>query len=358
MADILIKNGRVWDGERFYYSDILINMGKIEKILPKINTVADFIYDAAGKTVLPGLVDMHAHLRTLSSDSIGVQAEMGCFPFGVTAAADTEGCSGNKYLSDLLMVKNVVFVTAAIKDNKPDFEYISQRLSQYKEKAIGIKVFYDLGSYETWSLELLEEICAFARKKGLKVMVHSTNAPSSMSDIVSVLKKGDILTHIFHGGKNSSAKDNYNCMIEAKNRGIIVDLGFEGINHTDFGVFKNAIDKGVKPDTISTDITKFSVCTLGGRYGMTMVMSAAKTLGMSEEEIFKAVTSAPAVALGKTAWWGHIKEGRCGDVTVLDYGDEGFNLTDCFGNNIKSEKGYRCALTVVNGRVIYRNALL
>ena len=356
MADILIKNGRIWDGEEFYCSDILIDNGKIKSILPKIDTDADFVYDATGKTVLPGLVDIHAHLRTLSSESIGVQAEMGCFPFGVTAAADTEGCAGDKYLSDLLMVKNVVFVTAAMKDNKPDFEYISQRLKDYGENAVGIKVFYDLCSYKDWSMKLLEEICSFAHKRSLKVMVHSTNSPSPMRDIVSVLKKGDILTHAFHGGINSGAEDDYDCIIKAKNRGITIDLGFEGINHTDFSVLKHAIDIGIKPDVMGTDITKFSVYTLGGRYGMTMVMSAAKKLGMSEEEIFKAVTSAPAAALGKTALWGHIKEGRCADITVLDYADEGFNLTDCFGNNMKSDNGYKCVLTVADGRVIYRNS--
>ena len=354
MADILIKNGRVWDGEKFYYSDILIDNGKIKEILPKINADADFVYEASGKIVSPGLVDIHTHLRTLSSESIGVQAEMGCFPFGVTAAADTEGCAGNKYLSDLLMVKNVVFVTAVIKDNKPDFEYISQRLEDYGDKAVGLKVFYDSCSYKDWRIELLEEICSFAHKKNLKVMVHSTNSPSSMGDIVSVLERGDILTHAFHGGVNSGAEDGYDCIIKAKNKGITVDLGFEGISHTDFNVFKNALDMGVRPDVIGTDITKYSVCTLGGRYGMTMVMSIVKTLGMSEEDIFKAVTSAPAAALGKDAQWGHIKAGRCADIAVLDYGDYGFNITDCFGNNIKSDKGYKCVLTVADGRVIYR----
>jgi dihydroorotase len=354
LVDILIKDGRVWDGEKFYYSDILIDNGKIIEILPKINIDADFVYDASGKTVLAGLVDIHTHLKTLSSESIGVQAEMGCFPFGVTAAADTEGCAGNKSLSDLLMVKNVVFVTAIIKDNKPDFQYISQKLEEYGEKAAGIKVFYDTGSYKDWSLELLEEICSFAHKKNLKVMVHSTNSPSSMADIVSVLERGDILTHAFHGGVNSGAEDDYAAIITAKRRGITIDLGFEGISHTDFNVLKNAIDAGILPDVIGTDITKYSVCTLGGRYGMTMVMSIVKTLGMIEKEIFKAVTSAPARALGKDAQWGHIKTGRCADIAVLDYGDNGFNLTDCFGNNIKSDKGYKCVLTVVDGRIIYR----
>ena len=107
-------------------------------------------------------------------------------------------------------------------------------------------------------------------------------------------------------------------------------------------------------DTISTDITKFSAYKRGGRYGMTMCMSIAKTLGMDEESVFRAVTSAPAKVLKKEDEWGYLKEGRQADVAVFDYTSEGFNLTDKAGNHIESESGYRCVLTLVNGEVVYR----
>ncbi|MBQ7089544.1 MAG: hypothetical protein IJN82_00330 [Clostridia bacterium] len=57
MAKILIKNGRVWDGERFFYADVLTNGAEIAQIAPDLSEKADFIYDACGKTVSAGLVD-------------------------------------------------------------------------------------------------------------------------------------------------------------------------------------------------------------------------------------------------------------------------------------------------------------
>ena len=88
---------------------------------------------------------------------------------------------------------------------------------------------------------------------------------------------------------------------------------------------------------------------------MTMCMSIAKHLGMSEEDIFRAVTSSPAKALGKENEWGHLKVGRCADIAVFDYTNEGCDFADKAGNHIVSEKGYRCLLTVADGELVYRN---
>jgi imidazolonepropionase-like amidohydrolase len=84
-------------------------------------------------------------------------------------------------------------------------------------------------------------------------------------------------------------------------------------------------------------------------------MNIARTLGMQEEDIFRAVTSNPAKALEKESGWGYLRVGRIADIAVLDYTDEGFDLTDKAGNHIKSPKGYRCVLTVSDGQVVYRN---
>ena len=76
---------------------------------------------------------------------------------------------------------------------------------------------------------------------------------------------------------------------------------------------------------------------------------------MREEDIFRAVTSNPAKALGQESEWGYLQVGRIADIAVLDYTDEGFDLTDKAGNHIGSQKGYRCVLTVSDGQVVYRN---
>ena len=186
-------------------------------------------------------------------------------------------------------------------------------------------------------------------------MVHSSNSPVPMGELLEALRAGDILTHAYHGGKNNVSEDGYECIKEAKRCGVIIDAGFAGHVNTDFKVFGEAVHCGAIPDVISTDITKFSAYTRGGRYGMTMCMNIARTLGMQEEDIFRAVTSNPAKALGKESEWGYLQVGRIADIAVLDYTDEGFDLTDKAGNHIESQKGYRCVLTVSDGQVVYRN---
>ena len=355
MAKILIKNGRVWDGDSFFFADILTDGALISKIESNITDEADYIYDAANKTVSAGLVDTHVHMRVLPTDLYGIPAEMSCFPFGVTAAADAGRNYGERMVMDSFMLKNLVFVAAPIQKNQVDFDLIEDSLLRFGDKAIGIKVYFDAIASEVTDITPLRQICTFAKARGLRVMVHCSNSPSPMSEILQTLSEGDILTHAFHGGVSNAAEDHFESLKVAQARGVIIDSGFAGHMHTDFGVFEKAIRAGALPDTLSTDITKFSAYTRGGRYGMTMCMNIAKTLGMQEEDIFRAVTSNPAKALGKESEWGYLRVGRIADIAVLDDTDEGFDLTDKAGNHMKSPKGYRCVLTVSDGQVVYRN---
>lgn len=63
MGMLLIKNGRLVDGEMNRMGDLLILDGKIIKIADRLDYPADETVDAGGCTVMPGLVDMHVHLR-------------------------------------------------------------------------------------------------------------------------------------------------------------------------------------------------------------------------------------------------------------------------------------------------------
>ena len=350
MPKILIKNGRVWDGEKFYVADVLTDGAKIIKIENKIDEIADFSYDATDKIVSAGLVDIHVHFLGY----FGINAELACIPFGVTAAAEVFAAPQSKEKYDNYLVKNKLFVSAEFKNNQVNYENIEKMLEYYKDRAIGIKVYFDTTISDIKDIEPLKEICTYAKSHHLIVMVHCPNSPATMSEIISVLNKGDILTHTYHGGVNTAADDDYKCLKLAKEKGIILDAGFAANFHTDFGIFEEAIQNGCLPETISTDITRFSAYKRGGRYGMTMCMGLAKKLGMTEEDIFRSVTSAPARALGKEEEWGFLKVGRCADIAVFDYGYEPFSLTDCRGNTIESKESYRCVLTVANGEVVYR----
>jgi dihydroorotase len=219
MASILIKNGRVWDGEQFLYADVLTDGGRLSKIEPHISEKAEFVYDAAGKTVAPGLVDLHVHMRGINK-KFGTHAELSSIPFGVTAAADACGAYGDKALLDTFLLKNVIFVPAQFQNNKACFNPTEEMIEKYGEKVVGIKVYFDTQVSDIQDIKPLCEVVEFAEKKNLMIMVHSSNSPVSMRELLAVLRKGDILTHAYHGGKNNVSESHYECIKEAKRRGV------------------------------------------------------------------------------------------------------------------------------------------
>lgn len=62
---MLIRNGHVIDPANDFdgVADVLIVDGKIAAVKPDINFSAQYEYDAKGKIVTPGLIDMHVHFR-------------------------------------------------------------------------------------------------------------------------------------------------------------------------------------------------------------------------------------------------------------------------------------------------------
>src|SRR3989338_4353765 len=65
MAKLLIKNGRVIDPatKRDGRFDVLIDRGKIADVQPSIPVNGAKTIDASGALVVPGLIDLHTHLR-------------------------------------------------------------------------------------------------------------------------------------------------------------------------------------------------------------------------------------------------------------------------------------------------------
>ena len=63
--ELLLKNGYVVDPANGFegVADILVDKGKIVRCAPEINEKADKIIDCSGRTVIPGICDMHVHFR-------------------------------------------------------------------------------------------------------------------------------------------------------------------------------------------------------------------------------------------------------------------------------------------------------
>ncbi len=348
----LIKNGRIWDGEKFFYGDVLTDGAVISQIGQNLTCEKGYVFDAGGCIVSPGLVDGHIHMHGLSIPKYGIPAESACFPFGVTAAADAGSTLGSREILNHIAVKNVVFPSARTVNDGLDRQVTLQRMEHYGDKAVGIKLVLDTGVPSVTSGAPLYQVCDLARELGCKVLVHCTNSPIPMVQIVEALSPGDILTHIYHGGNHTCLENDFAAFRLAREKGVVLDAGFAGQVHTDFGVLKAAAQAGFFPDTISTDITCSSAFFRGGRYGLTMCMSMAKAVGMPESDIFSSVTAVAADALGQSQW-GRLKVGGTADITVLEDTDESFFLKNRNGNTLESKTGYRCVLTLSNGIVVH-----
>lgn len=353
MPTFLFKSGRVWDGEKFEYKNVFVKDGKID-YMGKEEPDADYTFDIEGKILSAGFVDIHTHLKNVSTDNFGFEPHLLTVPFGVTCAADCSGNNGSDEVMDLFTIKPVVFAGAKMVDNEVDFETLEKNLSHYNKYLVGIKVYFDQHGHGVTDEKPLGVLADYAKEKGLKMMVHCANSPVSMKDYLPVFNPGDILTHAFHGGINTCADDNFESIREAQKRGVIIDAGMAGCVHTDFKIFETAIKNNIIPDVISTDITKNSAYIRGGVYGLTMCMSIARDLGMSEEDVFRCVTSNAAKAVGKEDEWGKLEVGRCADLCVIDCMGAPYDTTDKAGNRITSDKSYRCYMTMIDGYLMYR----
>lgn len=353
MGTVIIKNARIFDGYRFSSGDVLIRDGIVEKLGGVCEETAGFTLDAAGMTVLPGLVDVHMHIKGLSPERWAAPADSSCLPFGVTAAADASSVFGDQSTFDSYGIHACAFVLTGTRKSPQRLEQVQKGLDKYGAYAAGIKVCYDVNDDpEIRDAEALAQLSLFAKERGLRMTVHTSNCPIPMQEVLAALNPGDIATHIYHGGGHTVAEDGFACLKEAKSRGILLDAGLAGSGHVDFTIMKDAIAAGFAPDLISTDLVKQNAFRSGGRYGLTMCMTIAKHLGMPEEDVMRCVTSNAGKALGQD--WGVLKEGSKGDLCVLEYGDEPFRLKDRRGYLIEGDCGYRCHLTVLGGEIAYR----
>jgi len=175
-----------------------------------------------------------------------------------------------------------------------------------------------------------------------------------MRDMFSCMEAGDISTHTYHNRGHSADEDDLACLQEAREKGIILDLGFAHGYHADFALLRRALDRGLAPDTISCDLVSGHTQIKGALFGLSLAMSAMRMLGMGEEEILRTVTSAPANALKITSGAGRLTVGAPADLCVLRSVPADYSVKDRAGNILHITQAYQCALTVADGCVVHR----
>ena len=357
--DVLLKNARVWTGETFLpgLQSVAVAGGKIAEI-GECPDKAAYTVDVKGNILSPGLIDSHVHIRGCSPDSFGIGIEAAGYPFGVTAAVEASASKtdGSRILDNMLM-KTYVFVAAQF-DGKTFLEDKTDALVKaYGERVLGIKIVYDscMPMITQGEIEPLLTVCRFARARGLQVLVHGTRSPVPMAQMLDILSPGDICTHIFHTAGHNAREDGFESLIRAKARGIILDDGMAGGGHTNFDMIKEALEKGLIPNTVSTDITTGTGFRRGGCYGLGMCMSILRALGLEEETVLRMVTGEAARAIGKEQELGFLQVGRSADLCVLKYGQMPFKISSGGGAVTQSEQGYVNLLTLCQGIVMFRS---
>jgi dihydroorotase len=107
-----------------------------------------------------------------------------------------------------------------------------------------------------------------------------------------------------------------------------------------------ALDEGIGPDSISTDLHRYSIER--PVVDLPTTMSRYLALGMSLPEVIAAATAGPAAMLGRTDL-GNLRPGAGADVTVLRLDDEPVELADSNGVRKTVRTRLIPALTIVEG---------
>ncbi|MFH1339291.1 MAG: dihydroorotase [Candidatus Omnitrophota bacterium] len=191
---ILIKNGRVIDPANNIddIQDVLIEASKIAKVSKNIKADAEEIIDAAGKIVMPGIVDMHVHLREPGREDketvlTGTQAALKGGVTSVLAMPNTQPAidcvESVRLLKEIIKksAKSNVFIAAAITRGRKGSE-LTDIPQLKKEGAIAIT---DDGSSVDDS-ELFLKALKKAKQCRVLVMCHCEDSSLSRDGVVNL----------------------------------------------------------------------------------------------------------------------------------------------------------------------------
>ena len=367
--DLLIKGGKVIDasqnlsGER----DVAIANGKIAAVAANIPAArARDVFDARGKLVTPGLVNQHAHVYRWAYP-ISVDPDQVGFPAGVTTIVDA-GSGGastflgfRKYIIDTSPVRIYAMLNISTVGNFGNELYLSMGLinaqaairviKEHKDRILGIKVRIN-GKHDELAhdVEVLKRAREAADATGLPIMMHWTNE----RDLLSLLKRGDILTHPFNitngnqdnlfGGQPGQVLPQ---ILELKERGIWTE-GQAVNSHHLWVNSEKAFAQGWAPDVISTDMGAVTPQSPNGLL-LPWTMTQYLHLGLTVEQVIERVTLTPTKIYKFPEKLGTLEPGVTADVTIIDLQQGSFELIDQRGEKRIGRQKFVPVATVHGG---------
>jgi dihydroorotase len=323
--------------------------------------------------VTPGLVDIHAHIFVNAHD-MGGHTDHFCQASGVTTLCDA-GSTGSATFAGLRQVidrevrtrirafvnLSAIGIVGTSRGGElshfpyADPEGCARTIAENPDLAIGVKLRYGPGLVWEYTTEPVKLARRTAATAGVPLMIHITDSPIPLPEILAEMAPGDIVTHCYHGRANGIMGEEKQFVlkevVEAQRHGIIFDCA-HGRNHFSFPMIEKALDRGFLPDTISTDLT-FTSATRGPVWDLTTTMSKLLHFGMSLDELVRRATAVPAKILGYEGTIGTLRPGANADVALLERRNGNFAMTDSDGNTVTARERLIARTTIKDGRVWY-----
>jgi dihydroorotase len=370
--DLVIKGGEVLDPSQNLRArrDIGIRNAVIAALEPEIPAArAAQTIDAGGKLVIPGIVDLHAHVFPQGS-AIGLPADE-LVPFTATTTYVSAGDAGANNFSAFkhyviaqarsriyafLHISNIGLAGFPVGEmlnlDYAAVDLAAKVLAENQDVLLGMKVRESLDVVGANGLEPLKRALEAVKRSGTKtrVMCHIGNAPGDLGLLLDLLRAGDILTHSYSGAGNNTVQQGrvIAAALEAKKRGVIIDVGHGG-GSFDYTVAEPAIAQGLAPDTISSDLHAYSGNSPGLPF-MPWVMSKFLNMGFSLEQVVAMSTVNPARIIGKVEKLGTLQLGAPADVAILELIEQPVEFVDTRDNKRQGKRYLKPVQTVRAGR--------
>ena len=345
--DTLLKGGTVIapsDGLN-KQADVAIADGRITAISENIDPQkAKQTISVLGKYVVPGLIDIHAHVY-VGVTTWGVAADPACQRTGVTTIVDA-GSSGwatfpgfRDYIVQpnqtrilcYLHISGIGLVYGPVGEML-DLRYadpgkVADTIIKNRDLIVGVKVRQGGAQVGDNEVEPLKLAIKAAERADVPIMCH-IGAGVSLPKILKLMRPKDVITHCFQGIGDSILDSKGRVIPDAwaaRRDGVIFDVGHGGGSFS-YDIAKQAMEQGFISDVISTDLHTGNIN--GPVYNLPTTLSKFLHLGLSLEEVIEKATSQPAKAIQRDDEIGRLKIGYPADITVLDLLDGEFEFYD------------------------------
>jgi dihydroorotase len=352
--------------------DVAVQGDAIARIAPDIpETEAARTIDVRGRIVVPGLIDLHAHVFEGINRS-GVNPDLGGVYAGVTTIVDAGSAGAATFegfprhilphchteVIPFLHICQTGLATMPdiIAESSIDLDDTLRVVAQHRHLIRGIKARMVSPALEIMGMEMPRLAKRAARESGVKLMVHIGDTekrydPKVIHALLPLLEPGDILTHYFTANPGGVLDGNGKLVPEVKeaaDRGVWFDTA-HGRKNFSFDVGRRVIEQGVLPHCISTDLTvPGRVMTV---HSMTEMMTRFLGLGFTLAQVVTMCTANPAKAAGVDDRLGRLAVGRQADISVLDIRAGDWMVYDVLGAGLRVDRAVVPFVTVKKGRV-------